>query len=308
MKSLKKQRENLRKTGAFYTPVALAEYMRDIAVTMAPWCNSVYDPTCGNGNLLAVFPDEVQKYGQELDNNELEEAKSRLKNFTGVAGDTLQNPAFFGQKFDIIVANPPFSTQWQPPMPLYADERFQCLPALPPANKADFAFLLHILHYLSDNGVAVVICGTGILYRSQSEGKIREYLIQKNYISRVVFVDNPEFEDTSIPVAILVLQKNKQNNTITFVNKESGEEKEVSIQEVAKNDYQLTKSRFLPDFAEKEPEIDILKTHAEARAQMIKAIEKDLEMDKMICQLSNFNHQEYVDMLLDTIKKYKENT
>ena len=109
------------------------------------------------------------KYGQDINVDEIKIAKRELKNFVGVAGDTLKEPAFKGKKFSAIVANPPFSIKWEP----QTDERFADAPTVPTESKADYAFILHILHYLSDDGIAIVLNFPGILYRGGREGKIR---------------------------------------------------------------------------------------------------------------------------------------
>lgn len=107
----------------------------------------------GDGALLSVFDDNVIKYGQDINYEQVEVAKQRLTNANIVAGDTLNEPAFRNKKFDYIVANPPFSVKWEP----FKDERFEKAPALAPKSKADYAFILHILHYLSNTGKAVIL-------------------------------------------------------------------------------------------------------------------------------------------------------
>ena len=164
-KSIKNIRKEFKDNGIFYTPEKLAEKIKSY-VDFEP--ETVYDPTCGVGNLLKVFHENVKKYGQELDEEQL--ALIDIPNFTGAAGDTLKDDKFKDMKFDCIVANPPFSVKWDPEE-LKNDGRFSCSPALPPPSKADWAFMLHVLHHMSDNGVAVVLEFPGILYRGQREGK-----------------------------------------------------------------------------------------------------------------------------------------
>ena len=158
IKSIKKE---FKAKGIFYTTNELAVLMKsfvDIDTT------EVYDPTCGDGSLLSVFDDNIKKYGQEINDHQIEVAKNRLINFTGYCGDTLKEPAFNNKKFKCIVANPPFSIAWEPPIlnGLFTDDRFRLAPALPPKSKADYAFILHILHYLANDGVAVVLNFPGI--------------------------------------------------------------------------------------------------------------------------------------------------
>lgn len=179
-KSIKNIRQEFKDNGIFYTPLALAERLKSY-VDIEP--TSVYDPTCGAGNLLSVFQENVKKYGQELDAEQL--ALIDLPNFEGYAGDTLTDDKFKDMQFDCIVANPPFSVKWEPDA-LTDDIRFKCCPELPPPSKADWAFMLHILHHLKDNGIAAVLEFPGILYRGQREGKVRRWFVENNYIDRVV--------------------------------------------------------------------------------------------------------------------------
>jgi len=140
--NVKSVRDNFKKSGIFYTPRPLAEYMRSF---LPEKITEVYDPTCGHGSLLEIFPDTVKKYGQDI-NPEAAEAARAIPNSEIVCDDTLLAPAFVGKKFRAIIANPPFSVKWSPDL-LKNDA--------PPPSKADFAFLLHILHYLTDDGTAV---------------------------------------------------------------------------------------------------------------------------------------------------------
>ena len=104
--NLKSIKEEFKSKGIFYTPPELAELLKSY-VNFTP--NEIYDPTCGDGALLNVFGDDVVKYGQEINLEQLQVAKERLKNFNGYCGDTLKDPAFKDKKFDCILANPPFS-------------------------------------------------------------------------------------------------------------------------------------------------------------------------------------------------------
>ena len=138
--SIKSIRQDFKNKGIFYTPEKLSKFMRNL---LPAEVDEIYDPTCGAGNLLSVFGDEVKKYGQDINSEQVEFAKTRLKNFEGIAGDTLKSPAFKDKKFNYIIANYPFSIKWEP----FVDERFEKCPVLPPPSKADYAFILHILHY-----------------------------------------------------------------------------------------------------------------------------------------------------------------
>ena len=105
--SVKEIRKKFKEQGVFYTDKRLAKF---IASFIPDGIEEVYDPTCGSGNLLSVFPDSVRKFGQEIDATQAEEARHRLVNSEIAVGDTLEAPAFMGRKFKAIVANPPFST------------------------------------------------------------------------------------------------------------------------------------------------------------------------------------------------------
>ena len=117
-KSIKNIRQEFKDNGIFYTPPELAEKLKSY-VDFEP--ETVYDPTCGAGNLLRVFHENVKKYGQELDAEQI--GLINIPNFKGYAGDTLLDDGFKGMKFDCIVANPPFSIKWNPEE-LSEDERF----------------------------------------------------------------------------------------------------------------------------------------------------------------------------------------
>lgn len=141
--NVKSVREDFKKSGIFYTPRPLAEYMRSF---LPEKITEVYDPTCGHGSLLEIFPDAVKKYGQDI-NPEAVEAARAIPNSEIVCDDTLLSPAFVCKKFRAIIANPPFSVKWSPDL-LKDDARFTSAPCFAPPSKADFAFLLHILHYI----------------------------------------------------------------------------------------------------------------------------------------------------------------
>jgi type I restriction-modification system DNA methylase subunit len=132
--NIKSIKEEFKAKGIFYTQPELAEYMKSLVNVPI---TDVYDPTCGDGSLLACFPDDLPKFGQELNDHQLKVASERLKNFTGFCGDTLENPAFLDKKFSCIVANPPFSIKWNPPVGLFKDARFDSVPTLPPQSKAE---------------------------------------------------------------------------------------------------------------------------------------------------------------------------
>jgi len=110
--NLKNIKQDFKDKGIFYTQPELALFMKNLIDIEI---RDVYDPTCGAGNLLAVFDDDLPKYGQELNDHQLEYAQNNLKNFTGYCGDTLKDPAFMDKRFSCIMGNPPFSIKWEPP-------------------------------------------------------------------------------------------------------------------------------------------------------------------------------------------------
>lgn len=301
--NIKSIREDFKKKGIFYTPKELAilmKYYVDIDV------NEVYDPTCGDGGLLSVFDDTVKKYGQEINEQQLGVAKNNLVNFTGACGDTLINPAFIGKKFKCIMANPPFSITWNPPQlsDIFNDERWRDVPAMPPKSKADYAFLIHILHYLSNDGIAVTLNFPGVLYRGKSEHELRKYIINKNFIEKIVKIPSKTFVDTNIETTLIVFKKNKKNTNIEFIDKEIKKSRVVSLEEIQKENYQLSVNRYV--YEEKAKEIiDPVKLQNDARNNMIKKIIKDLDFDAMVCKIEGWNHIEYCERLINEINTYK---
>ena len=294
-KSLKNIRQEFKDNGVFYTPPELAEKLKSY-VDFEP--ETVYDPTCGAGNLLRVFHENVKKYGQELDAEQL--GLIDIPNFKGYAGDTLLNDGFSGMKFDCIVANPPFSVKWNPDE-LASDERFSCSPVLPPPSKADWAFMLHILHHLADDGIAVVLEFPGILYRGQKEGKVRKWFVQNNYIDRVVHVPGNTFEDTSISTCIVVLKKNRDTTDIVFEDKEKTET--VSLERIEENDYSLSVSLYIEEEIEKE-EIDPSVLENEARRSFLIRLKKELDFEKMVCEMEGISMKPFINSIRAILREY----
>lgn len=291
-KSIKNIRQEFKDHGIFYTPPELAKRLLSY-VDIQP--KSVYDPTCGVGNLLRVFPDSVKKYGQELDSEQL--ALIDLSNFIGYAGDTLMEDGFAGQRFDCIVANPPFSVKWSPEA-LKDDERFSCCPALPPPSKADWAFMLHILHHLSEKGVAVILEFLGILYRGQREGKVRQWFVENNYIDRIVHIPGNTFEDTSITTCMIILKKNKDTTDVIF---EDGDRLEtVSLEDIKKNGFTLSVNTYLQDNTPKE-KIDSDDVNRTIVNCMIENVKRTFESFQTI--ENTFGDGGYIQMLASGLKE-----
>src|SRR5574344_228101 len=252
--NIKSIKEEFKQKGIFYTPPELAQLLKSY-IDFEP--KEVYDPTCGDGGLLAVFDDDVIKYGQEINQEQLEVAKERLINFNGVCGDTLKEPAFKDKRFDGMLA---------------------------PKSKADYAFILHILHYLSDNGIAVVLDAHGILFRGNKEGEIRKYIINNNYIDKIINIPAKTFIDTSIPTVLLILKKNKKNTNIQFEDIETNKKEIVSLEKIKENDYNLNIPRYI-DMFEEEEEIDIKEVQKQLKEIDKEIAETDKELNKYLKEL-----------------------
>lgn len=291
---IKSIKQEFKEKGIFYTTPELANYLKSF---LPDDVAEVYDPTCGNGGLLSAFDDDVKKYGQDINAEQVRYAEHHLKNFIGVVGDTLKNPAFMGKKFRYIIANPPFSIKWEPAV----DERFKDLPALPPKSKADYAFLAHILYYLSDDGMAVALNFPGILYRGNSEGKIRKWLIENNYVDTVIAIDGGYFVDTKISTAVLILRKNKETTDITFIHNDN--EAVVSIEEIKSNDYSLAVSLYIYEEEVKE-EINPIELESDARRSFLERLRKELDFEKMVCEMEGISIQPFISDIRKILREY----
>lgn len=210
--------------GEYFTPQCVSELLAQIAVPDSQETRSIYDPACGSGSLLlraAKRADirHVQIYGQEKNLTTYNLCRMNMMlhnvpwtNFHIAHGDTLLNPDFMEERpFDAIVSNPPYSTKWDGKTnpELVADDRFSPAGVLAPASKADLAFTMHMLSYLSDRGCAAIVEFPGVLYRGGAEKKIREYLLKMNYVDTVIQLPADLFFGTTIATCILVLRKNR---------------------------------------------------------------------------------------------------
>lgn len=193
------------------------------------------DPTCGSGSLLLQMKKQFEEriledgfYGQEINMTNFNLARMNMflhninyNQFDIRRGDTLLSPMHNNDKpFDAIVSNPPYSIKWvgDDNPTLINDERFAPAGKLAPKSKADFAFIMHSLHYLSNKGRAAIVCFPGIFYRSGAEKTIRQYLIDNNFVEAVIALPDNLFFGTSIATCILVLAKNKQDNKTLFID------------------------------------------------------------------------------------------
>ncbi|MDK4486141.1 SAM-dependent methyltransferase [Fusobacterium necrophorum] len=299
---IKTIREEFKNKGIYHTPEGLA-------IELKKWIpkdftfDEVYDPTCGIGNLLNIFDENIKKYGQDVDETQIEIAKKKLINAELIAGDTLQSPAFQGKKFKLIMGNPPFSLKWTPPIDKNTDERFVNAPTVPTAARADYAFLLHILHYLADDGIAIVINFPGILYRGQREKELRKWFVDNNYIEKIIYIPGDTFIDTKIATVIWVLRKNKETTDIEFI---SGEERNIiSYESVVNEGYNLSESTYFQKEEEKEI-IDPVAIELEARQGVVEALIKQLEFSRMVCIIEGWDVSSFLHFL-ETIEKALKN-
>lgn len=284
-----------KKAGEFYTPQAVSTILARIVTSGKKRLKSVYDPTCGSGSLLLRVAREVDYvgdfFGQEMNRTTYNLARMNMilhgihyRNFDLRQEDTLERPQH-QQKFEAVVANPPFSAKWSANKLFESDDRFSQYGKLAPASKADFAFVQHMLHHLAENGTMAVILPHGVLFRGAAEGHIRRYLIkERNWLDGVIGLPANIFYGTSIPTCILVFKKcRQQGENILFIDASNHfekaknqnqlreqdinkiistyeERKEVDkyshvalLEEVAENDYNLNIPRYVDTFEEEEP-------------------------------------------------------
>lgn len=235
-----------KKAGEFYTPQQISTILSEIVTldSQDPTTgrknklNKVLDFACGSGSLLLNVRKQLGKggigkiFGQEKNITTYNLARMNMllhgvkdTEFEIHHGDSLQNdwdilnemnPAK-KQQFDAIVANPPFSYRWEPKDSLKEDFRFKNY-GLAPKSAADFAFLLHGFHFLSDSGVMAIILPHGVLFRGGAEAKIRTKLLKDGHVDTVIGLPSNLFFSTGIPVCILVLKKCKKHDDVLFIN------------------------------------------------------------------------------------------
>lgn len=226
--------------GEFFTPQCVSKLIAQLAMHKQKTVNKIYDPAAGSGSLLLQakkhFDNHIIEdgfFGQEINQTTYNLARMNMflhninyDKFNMVLGDTLRDPHFGDEKpFDAIVSNPPYSVNWigSDDPTLINDDRFAPAGVLAPKSKADFAFVLHALSYLSGKGRAAIVCFPGIFYRGGAEQKIRKYLIDNNFVETVISLAPNLFFGTSIAVNILVLSKHKTENKTQFIDA-SGED------------------------------------------------------------------------------------
>jgi type I restriction enzyme M protein len=302
-----------KKAGEFYTPQQVSKILAKLVTIDKTQIKNVYDPTCGSGSLLLRVSKEANVgafYGQESNPTTYNLCRMNMimhdvhyKRFDIYNEDTLENPSprHLEEKFEAIVANPPFSANWSASPLFMSDDRFSPYGKLAPKTKADFAFVQHMVHQLSDTGTMACVLPHGVLFRGAAEGHIRKYLIKdKNYLDAVIGLPANIFYGTSIPTCILVLKKNREHKKdILFIDssayfekiktqnylREEDVEKIIEtykrrttldkysyvakLEEVKENDYNLNIPRYVDTFEEEEAvDLDIV-------AADLKALEND---------------------------------
>lgn len=221
--------------GEFFTPQHVSKLIAQLAMHNQTHVNKIYDPACGSGSLLLQAKKHFDAhiiedgfFGQEINHTTYNLARMNMflhninyDKFNIQLGDTLHHPHFIDDKpFDAIVSNPPYSVKWigSDDPTLINDDRFAPAGVLAPKSKADFAFVLHALSYLSAKGRAAIVCFPGIFYRGGAEQKIRQYLVDNNYVETVISLAPNLFYGTTIAVNILVLSKHKTDMSTQFID------------------------------------------------------------------------------------------
>ncbi len=221
--------------GEFFTPQEVSELLAHLTTVGKTEVNKVYDPCCGSGSLLLKFAKILGKenvrqgfFGQEINLTTYNLCRINMflhdinyNHFDIAHGDTLTDPKHWDDEpFDAIVSNPPYSIKWEGdsnPL-LINDPRFAPAGVLAPKSKADLAFVMHMLSWLSASGTAAIVEFPGVLYRGGAEQKIRQYLVDNNYLDTVIQLPPDLFFGTSIATCIIVLKKNKKDSKTLFID------------------------------------------------------------------------------------------
>ena len=317
--------------GEFFTPQNVSKLIAQLAMHKQATVNKIYDLAVGSGSLLLQAKKHFDAhiiedgfFGQEINHTTYNLARMNMflhninyDKFNIALGNTLLEPHFGDDKpFDAIVSNPPYSINWigSDDPTLINDERFAPAGVLAPKSKADFAFVLHALSYLSSKGRAAIVCFPGIFYRGGAEQKIRQYLVDNNFVETVISLAPNLFFGTTIAVNILVLSKHKtdnltqfidasalfkkatNNNTLTdehitqimaaFDSKNDVEHfaKSVEYDAIAANDYNLSVSSYVETKDTREV-INITKLNAELKTTVAKIDQLRAEIDAIIAQI-----------------------
>lgn len=329
-----------KKAGEFYTPHEVSKLLAKLATVSFDQNSikpSVYDFTCGSGSLLLTVKDEIKNYkrilyyGQELNTTTYNLARMnlmmhnvpynrmKLRNADTLEEDWPSETDAQGIEhplnFDVVVANPPYSQRWDNNDRKLKDPRFKDY-GLAPKTKADYAFLLHGLYHLDQNGTMAIVLPHGVLFRGAKEGKIRETLLKKNQIDAIIGMPAGLFYSTGIPTVILVLKKNKTNKDILFIDASKGFEKGknqnilrdedidkiietykarkdveryahvASFDEIQENDFNLNIPRYVDTFVP-EPPVDLKKVAADLHETNIEIEKTQKELVGMLKDLTS---------------------
>lgn len=321
--------------GEFFTPQHVSKLIAQLAMHQQTSVNKIYDPACGSGSLLLQAKKHFDSHiieegfwGQEINHTTYNLARMNMflhninyDKFKIMLGDTLIDPHFAEDKpFDAIVSNPPYSVKWvgSDDPTLINDERFAAAGVLAPKSKADFAFVLHALHYLSAKGRAVIVCFPGIFYRGGAEQKIRKYLVDNNFVETVIALAPNLFFGTSIAVNILVLSKSKVSTATQFIDASALFRKEtnnnilteehvakimavfdskadnahfaqcVNYEVIAANNYNLSVSSYVEAQDTREV-IDIVKLNAELEDTVANINRLRVEIDAVVAEIEGVN-------------------
>lgn len=317
--------------GEFFTPQHVSKLIAQLAMHNQTHVNKIYDPACGSGSLLLQAKKHFDAhiiedgfFGQEINHTTYNLARMNMflhninyDKFNVQLGDTLHHPHFIDDKpFDAIVSNPPYSVKWigSDDPTLINDDRFAPAGVLAPKSKADFAFVLHALSYLSAKGRAAIVCFPGIFYRGGAEQKIRQYLVDNNYVETVISLAPNLFYGTTIAVNILVLSKHKTDMSIQFIDasglfkKETNNNllteqhieqimqvfdrkndvdhfaKSVPFEQIKENDYNLSVSSYVEAKDIREV-VDIAQINAELKSTVSKIDQLRKEIDAIVAEI-----------------------
>ncbi len=323
--------------GEFFTPQSVSKLIAQLAILGQEKVNKIYDPAAGSGSLLLQTKKHFDAhiiedgfFGQEINHTTYNLARMNMflhninyDKFNIALGNTLIAPHFGDDKpFDAIVSNPPYSVNWigSDDPTLINDDRFAPAGVLAPKSKADFAFVLHCLSYLSPKGRAAIVCFPGIFYRGGAEQKIRKYLVDGNYVESVISLAPNLFFGTSIAVNILVLSKHKTDNKTQFIDASELYKKQtnnniltyegennhierimkvfdvkeniahfakcVDNETIAENDYNLSVSSYV-EAKETREMVDINRLNAELKTTVAKIETLRSEIDKIVESIEN---------------------
>lgn len=317
--------------GEFFTPQHVSKLIALLAIHGQDSVNKIYDPACGSGSLLMQARKHIDTnriedgyFGQEINHTTFNLARMNMflhninyDKFNIQLGNTLTEPHFRDDKpFDAIVSNPPYSVKWigSDDPTLINDERFAPAAVLAPKSKADFAFVLHTLDYLSGKGRAAIVCFPGIFYRGGAEQKIRKYLVENNHVETVISLAPNLFFGTTIAVNILVLSKHKPDTDTQFIDASGLFKKEtnnnlltdehieqimaafdskqnidhfaqtVALETIAANDYNLSVSSYV-EAEDTREQIDISELNAELATTVARISELRSEIDDIVAEI-----------------------